>query len=95
MGIQKAIMMDQKDNVATLLSAIGEGNQVQIAVDKRNFTVQAKEAIPCGHKIAIKKIEKGAEVIKYGEVIGRAMDHIKEGNHVHIHNIESLSTGNL
>jgi altronate dehydratase small subunit len=95
MDIQKAIMMDQNDNVATLLSAIEEGNQVQIAVDEQNFTIQAKQAIPYGHKIALKDIEKGREVIKYGEVIGRAKDHIKEGTHVHVHNTESLSAGDL
>jgi altronate dehydratase len=48
-----------------------------------------------GHGIALKDIIKGEEVIKYGEVIGRSTDHIKEGSHVHIHNIESLSLGNL
>lgn len=95
MGNPKAIMMDEKDNVATLLSAIEEGNQVQIAVDERYFTVQAKQTIPFGHKIALTDIEKGRKVVKYGEVIGRAKDHIKAGTHVHVHNIESLSVGAL
>jgi len=95
MNIQKAIIMEQKDNVATLLSGIEEGSQVQIEIGERNFTVQAKEPIPYGHKIALKDIDKGGEVIKYGEVIGRAIDHIKEGTHVHVHNTESLSAGNL
>ena len=95
MDVPKAIMIEEKDNVATLLSGIEEGSQVQIEISERNFTVQAIDQIPYGHKIALKDIIKGEEVIKYGEVIGRSTDHIKEGSHVHIHNIESLSLGNL
>jgi len=95
MNIQQAIMMDEKDNVATLLTAIEKGHQVQIKVGERSFTVQAKETIPYGHKIALKDIEKGGKVIKYSEVIGQALDPIEEGTHVHVHNTESLSAKNL
>ncbi len=95
MDMQKAIMMEEKDNVATLITPIDKGQQVQIEVGEQNFTVQAQDPIPYGHKIALKDIDKGGEVIKYGEVIGRSTDHIREGSHVHIHNIESLSLGNL
>jgi len=95
MNIQKAIIMEQKDNVATLLSGIEEGSQVQIEIGEGDFTVQAKEPISYGHKIALKDIEKGGEVIKYGEVIGRAIDHIIDVSFVHAHNTESLSAGNL
>jgi len=86
----KAIVMDEKDNVATLLLRIKADDQVQIAVGERYFTTQVKESIPYGHKIALTDIEKGEKIIKYGEVIGRAINDIKKGTHVHVHNIESL-----
>ena len=95
MDLPKAIMMEEKDNVATLICTIDKDHQVQVEVGEQNFRVQAQDPIPYGHKIALKDIDKGGEVIKYGEVIGRSTDNIKEGSHVHIHNIESLSLGNL
>lgn len=95
MEIKKAILMDEKDNVATLLIEVEKGQQVQIEAGEQNVTLQAKDHIPYGHKIALKDIDKAGEVIKYGEVIGRSTNHIQEGSHVHIHNIESLSLGDL
>jgi altronate dehydratase small subunit len=52
--------------------------------------VKLNQAIPFGHKFAIKKITKGEKVIKYGEMIGRATQSIEEGDHVHVHNVESM-----
>lgn len=51
--------------------------------------VQAKQSIPLGHKVALTDIAKGAEVIKYDEVIGLATKPIKKGQHVHTHNLKT------
>ncbi len=45
--------------------------------------------IPAGHKYALKDIDKGEFVIKYGEIIGRATQDIKAGEWVHSHNVKS------
>ncbi|RLG06284.1 MAG: D-galactarate dehydratase, partial [Thaumarchaeota archaeon] len=50
----------------------------------------ARSDIPFGHKLAIREIPRGEEIIKYGEVIGRATRDIEIGEHVHVHNVESL-----
>lgn len=42
-----------------------------------------------GHKYALCDIEKGSQVIKYGYPIGIATDNIKEGEHVHSHNVKT------
>jgi altronate dehydratase small subunit len=47
--------------------------------------------IPFGHKFAIKDIEKGGDIIKYGDKIGIANTEIKKGDHVHIHNVDEVS----
>ena len=47
--------------------------------------------IPFGHKIAIKNIEKGEDIIKYSVKIGVATTEIKKGEHVHIHNVDEVS----
>ena len=46
-----------------------------------------KEAIPFGHKVAIRNITAGEKIIKYGEVIGEATVDIMPGQHVHVHNL--------
>lgn len=40
-----------------------------------------------GHKYAVRDIQKGEEIIKYGNTIGRATADILKGEHVHSHNL--------
>jgi altronate hydrolase len=48
-----------------------------------------REAIPLGHKVALRPIEAGAPVRKCGVPIGRATRPIAPGEHVHVHNLAS------
>lgn len=48
--------------------------------------------IPAGHKLAVRGIDAGAPVRRYGQVIGFASRPIDAGEHVHTHN---LSMGNF
>lgn len=48
------------------------------------------DSIPFGHKVAITFIQQGAEVVKYGDVIGKATQDIRAGEHVHVQNIEGI-----
>ncbi len=48
-----------------------------------------------GHKIALRDIKKGENIIKYGYPIGHATAEIKEGEHVHTHNIKTNLSGLL
>ncbi len=84
--MKRAIRMDEKDNVATALNDIAEGDE--ITIDGQEMV--ARQSIPFGHKTAVVPINRGEEVIKYGEVIGRATADIQKGEHVHVHNTESL-----
>jgi altronate hydrolase len=45
------------------------------------------QAIPPGHKVALCAIQPGQEVLRYGQVIGRASAPIAPGEHVHTHNL--------
>jgi altronate hydrolase len=45
------------------------------------------EAVPRGHKVAVRDLQAGAPVRKYGQVIGVATAPIAEGEHVHTHNL--------
>lgn len=57
--------------------------------DNIGVSLEGSEAIPAGHKYALKHIGKGEAVIKYGEIIGRATQDIQEGEWVHTHNVRS------
>ena len=52
-------------------------------------TITALEEIPAGHKMAIKDIPAGGQVIKYGYRIGIAKEEIKAGAWIHTHNIKT------
>ena len=90
MDIQKAIIMNEKDNVATLLTDVDKNDVVQVRTGEKSVEVRVQGKIQFGHKFAMKKITKGENVIKYGEAIGQATQNIGEGQHVHVHNVESL-----
>ena len=85
-----AIVVDKKDNVAVALSDIKRGDKVTIRIGEKIEELVASSDIPFGHKLAIREIPRGEEIIKYGEVIGRATRDIEIGEHVHVHNVESL-----
>lgn len=85
-----SIVMSDKDNVATLLIDLKEGETLKYVIGSQRDSIISKQSIPFGHKIAIKNIQKFEPVIKYGEVIGSAISAIHPGEHVHVHNIEGI-----
>lgn len=70
------------DNVAVALGDVATG--AAVSVDGCKFVVQ--EAIPAGHKVAVRALAPGDEVIKYGYPIGEATAAIAPGAHVHVSN---------
>lgn len=88
--MKKAIVMDSKDNVATLLTDVDANDVVQVMMGDKTTETKIGEEIQFGHKFAMETIKKGQNVVKYGEVIGQATQDIGQGQHVHVHNVESL-----
>jgi altronate dehydratase small subunit len=86
---EKAILVDEKDNVATALCQLGKGDSIPVGVEGRNVSIVLSQDIPFGHKFALTDIQQGEAVIKYGEAIGLATKPIRRGEHVHVHNVES------
>lgn len=81
----KILRINKKDNVAVALGDIKKGESFII---ERTPWI-AKENINFGHKIALIDIFKGEKVIKYGEVIGYAIQDMKKGDWIHVHNLQS------
>ena len=68
--MQDVIKINQEDNVAVALRPIAKGETLDIA----GTPVTTLEEIPQGHKVAIKPIAQGGNVIKYGFRIGIAKE---------------------
>ena len=79
------------DNVAVAIEDIAPGTPVRVD----GVAVTAAEAIPRGHKIALRELAVGETVIKYGFPIGRTTEAIAPGRHVHTHNVRTGLDGLL
>ena len=82
----------QKDNVATMLDRVSPKEQCDV-VDTEHSRIEqlrALDKIKFGHKIALVDIPTHGEIIKLGEVIGKASQNILRGAHVHVHNVYSI-----
>ena len=84
-----AIIMNEKDTVVTVTKNISSDEDVTFVLNGKTYKIKSKTSIPIYHKVAIKNMKKGEEVIKYGERIGYATKNINIGEHVHTHNIDS------
>ncbi len=85
----EVIVINEEDNVGTALEALKAGAEVLIKVCGHAEKIRLLSDIPKGHKLALRDIEKGEAVIKYGEPIGQSTSRISRGECVHIHNVVS------
>lgn len=81
------LRIDAADNVIVALRALNAGESVD--------GVAVKDAVPAGHKLAVRPIAVGEPVVKYGYPIGVASVPIEVGQHVHSHNVKSALVGKL
>jgi len=86
----EALLLNPKDNVATAVCQLERGQSITVKNGVNSTDIDLMQAIPFGHKLALRDIEPGEKIIKYGEVIGQATTRINKGEHVHVHNVEGL-----
>ncbi|CAG9620939.1 UxaA family hydrolase [Sutcliffiella rhizosphaerae] len=85
------IVVHKDDNVLVTLKEFQEGERIEV----NGRVINIKLTIPAGHKIALKDIQPGENIIKYGYPIGHASDSIHEGEWVHTHNTKTNLSGTL
>ncbi|WP_028866153.1 UxaA family hydrolase [Psychromonas aquimarina] len=87
----KAILLSEKDNVATLLTDISKEQAVDILDDSGEIqaTVCSRQAITFGNKIAVQTIPHNALIYKAGYAVGIAVKAIPKGELVHVQNVRS------
>jgi len=85
------LVHDEHDNVGVAVADIQAGEKLQGACleNGKQMSIQSKDAIPLGHKVALAAIKKGDGVTKYGVTIGTATQAIEVGSHVHVHNLKT------
>ena|SRR2546430_128553 len=81
----RALVLNAADNVAVAVSRLRAGEMIELA----GSAVTLARDIPSGHKFALRVIAAGGDVVKYGEVIGKATARIPPGEHVHVQNVVS------
>jgi (2R)-sulfolactate sulfo-lyase subunit alpha len=81
-----------RDNVGVIVvENLRAGTEMLGVITETDKTMrlEAKEAIPIGHKVALKPLKKGDTVIKYGEDIGKLIADVGTGRHVHVQNLKT------
>lgn len=84
-----AVALNDADNVAVVLQPIAAGDVVTVWKPGGLIRVEAVEAVPFCHKIALADLAGGDAVLRYGQCIGEARETIGHGAWVHVHNLVS------
>lgn len=87
-----ALMHEEVDDVAVVIYDVTPGDEIRLVTleGKEMGTLKAVDAVPLVHKIALRDMAAGKEVIEYGRAIGRTTKDIAKGAHVHTHNVRSI-----
>src|SRR5580700_5757687 len=78
-----SIHLHPSDNIAVARVPLAAGAELRI----EGIGLETRDAIPAGHKVALREILPGEMVLRYGQAIGRARQPIHPGQHVHTHNL--------
>ena len=86
----RCFKINPADNVATMLDDAGPGLVRVIGEPPgESDTIELREKIQLGHKVALTDLTPDQAVIKFGVPIGRASISIRRGDWVHLHNCQS------
>jgi len=86
------IVHDKADTVGVLVvENVQAGQELTGWIMETDETIALKslDPIPLGHKIALRDIRSGDTIWKYGHDVGRAVEEISSGRHVHVHNMKT------
>jgi altronate hydrolase len=81
----RAVVLRSTDTVAVAARPIPRGFMLQLG----GRTLEVREPIGLGHKVALADIAAGEPVSKYGQIIGFASTAIRTGSLVHVHNLKA------
>ena len=85
------MVMHKDDNVGVCIRPVDTGKVISYEQAGSGFQLETRDPIPLGHKVALKDIQTGRPVVKYGEIIGKSTKKITRGEHVHTHNVTDFT----
>jgi (2R)-sulfolactate sulfo-lyase subunit alpha len=91
-SIPHVLAHSPKDNVAVVVvEGLKAGTKALGVITETDttFTVDVKDDVPIGHKVALVDLANEATVIKYGQDVGRMVAGAGKGHHVHTHNMKT------
>ena len=85
------LLHEPDDDVGVAVRDIQSGDEVGAVTLEGVFVTNVKlvNDVPLGHKVAMKDIAQGKDVIEYGRVIGMASQAAPRGSHVHTHDLKT------
>ena len=85
------LKINPTDSVVVCLQSMKKGE----IIETDGLCITLNQDIPPGHKVLIKDIKKGENVIKYGYPIGHAVEDLKAGDWVNENNLKTNLSGTL
>lgn len=79
----------EDDNVAVAIRPLAAGEQIEVA----GARVTLRDAVPAGHKVALRALDVGESVVKYGFPIGAITAPVAAGGWIHSHNLKTRLEG--
>ncbi|WP_353119690.1 UxaA family hydrolase [Nitratidesulfovibrio sp.] len=91
MSIQFLVHEDGDSVGVVVVEGVKAGQDLTgwVMAEDRTITFKVLNDIPIGHKLALKALSMGDTVIKYGTDIGKVISPIKQGEHLHVHNVKT------
>jgi len=85
------LLHEPDDDVGVAVMDVKSGDEVGAVTLEGAFVANVKlvNDVPLGHKVAMKDMAQGKDVIEYGRVIGLASQAAPRGSHVHTHNLKT------
>ena len=85
MALATFLKINPADSVVVCLAPKKQGDIIE--VDGKQITVN--QDTPAGHKVLIKDVKEGEDIIKYGYPIGHARQDMKAGDWVNENNLKT------
>jgi len=86
------LLHEPQDDVGVAVADLKKGSTIGALTleGKPAGKVKLLNNVPLGHKVALRNLPKNKPVLKYGRPVGKAVQDIARGAHVHTHNVKTL-----
>ena len=85
------LLHEPDDDVGVAVRDLKKGEEVGTVTLEGKFVANLKlvDDVPLGHKVAMRDLTSGKDVIEYGRVVGTTSQPALRGAHIHTHNLKT------